>query len=211
VDPVRGRNTLILLAGIVVGFQLLVSASVAASTDNLVPTGSYFRDCVSETSSDHGGPVCQTDNSQLTVWFQSSVTASAETTVRAALNGSYDPTDLNVSYPATVEYNGSAETDIIYQINPNDLGSLIGLTWCDDAVGGYKCDQQYVRFVASNAVDRELACHETGHAVGLTHGAQADPVASNSDGALLGCMETPDTGNHPYLQSNNVDNINDVY
>lgn len=116
-----------------------------------------------------------------------------------------------MSWVASPEYSGSAETDIIYQVSTSGFsGNTIGQTWCDDAVTATRCDQEYVRFRAATYVNRELACHETGHAVGLTHGADAYPSESNT-ASELGCMETPDYGNNPYIESHNVSEINATY
>lgn len=44
-----------------------------------------------------------------------------------------------------------------------------------------------------SGVTRELACHETGHTVGLTHGDWAWPIVSNGD-PRLSYMRTPRGG-----------------
>jgi len=53
---------------------------------------------------------------------------------------------------------------------------------------------------------------ESGHSVGLTHGDQASPTASNLD-ANLGCLRTPLRRSSPYyaLGSHNVGQINGEY
>jgi len=136
--------------------------------------------------------------------------------VAATLTNEYAPTDLSVSTVSTASYTGSAETDIIYQESQYEYGTtvwqnnLIGETWCDDSVDGLRCDQQYVRFNINVYVDLELACHETGHAVGLTHGEDAWAPESNT-ASELGCMETPDSGSRPHLGSHNASQINTVY
>jgi hypothetical protein len=156
------------------------------------------------------GLYCNTDNSSLYYYEQGSV-GSAEYEVDTTLFNSYDGTDLNVTYTSNPVYSGDAETDIIYQVSTSGFsGNAIGQTWCEDAAGGSKCDQEYVRFRTVGYVDRELACHETGHAVGLTHGADAYPSESNT-ASELGCMETPDNGSRPYIESHNVSEINSVY
>jgi hypothetical protein len=86
-----------------------------------------------------------------------------------------------VYWTSSPSYSGSAETDVIYQVSTSGFsGNVIGQTWCNDAVSSTRCDQEYVRFRAAGYVDRELACHETGHAVGLTHGPDATPAESNT-------------------------------
>jgi hypothetical protein len=165
--------------------------------------------CWDGTMSD--GLFCQTDNATLTVFMQSSVSSGRQTTIRNMLSNSYSPTDLAVSYPASASYSGSAETDIIYQVSTSGFsGTTIGQTWCNDAVSSSQCDQEYVRFRGELQFDTELTCHETGHAVGLTHGADAGPAESNT-ASELGCMETPDSGGRPGVGSHNQSEINATY
>ena len=181
----------------------------AATYDNIVPTGNYLLHCASSAPSGNA-IICQTDSSILTVWFTSSINSGMRTTIRSSLDGSYDTTDLNVSYSSSPVTSGAGETDVMYEQSTSGMsGSTIGFEWCDDAVDLVRCDQSYVRF-RYTSIDKELACHETGHAVGLTHGADAWPTTGNND-PILGCMETPDTGSHPLLGSNNADNINSTY
>src|SRR5436189_23739 len=77
-------------------------------------------------------------------------------------------------------------------------------------VQDFQRDQEYVRFRGTLQFDTELTCHETGHAVGLTHGANASPAESNT-AAELGCMETPDSASRPGLGSHNQSEINSTY
>jgi hypothetical protein len=124
---------------------------------------------------------------------------------------SVQATDLSVSYPSSPSYSGSAETDIVYQVSTSGFsGTFIGWTWCDDAVDALRCDQHYARFRGTLQFDTELTCHESGHAVGLTHGADAYPRESDT-ASELGCMETPDYGNRPGLRSHNQSEINSTY
>lgn len=114
--------------------------------------------------------------------------------------------------PCTDHWNwpslGSAETDIVYQIGATVPSGFDGWAWCDDAVSTTRCDQHYVRLRA-NSVTNGLICHETGHAVGLTHGNHAAPNVGQTD-ARLGCMKTPVTANEA-LGSMNKANINETY
>ena len=105
-------------------------------------------------------------------------------------------------------YSGSAQTDIIYQANGSRIPSgAEGFKWCDNAASYFHCDQHYIAF-RSSSPDPGLACHETGHAVGLTHGSNASPVLSNTD-TRLGCMTTPVLNR--WLGSNNAEGINATY
>lgn len=58
-----------------------------------------------------------------------------------------------------------------------------------------RCDQHYVRFDNSTPAQK-VVCHESGHAVGLTHGSDADsgyyPDGSVDDADdSLACLQTP--------------------
>src|SRR4051812_827412 len=185
------------------------AGSGAIAADNMYKTSNANWNCWDGTMAD--GLFCQTDNATLTVFMQASVSSGRQTTIRNMLGSQYNTTDLNVSYPATASYSGSAETDIIYQVSTSGFsGTTIGQTWCNDASSSTECDQEYVRFRGTLQFDTELTCHETGHAVGLTHGADAGPSESNT-AAELGCMETPDSSNRPGLGAHNQSEINGTY
>jgi hypothetical protein len=162
-----------------------IAASTAGAYDNMYKTANYGPDC-------HDGSIyetfCQTDNATLTWFEQSSVTDTGQTNIRSVLEGPFEDTVLSISRDGTPSYSGGAETDIIYQ-----QGSLqspfIGYTWCNDAVSDTRCDQHYVRFLHATP-STKLACHESGHAVGLTHGQDAAPRTGNGDDTLH-CMQTP--------------------
>lgn len=131
------------------------------------------------------------------------------------MSGSYNGTDLNTHYDSTPAFSGSSETDIIYRSNVGDFGStnFIGYSWCDNYTAStgniYDCDQQYVNLKYTSST-RSLACHETGHGVGLLHGTGAYPNKDDLD-AVLGCMRSPNYTANQYLGRNQVDNINPLY
>jgi hypothetical protein len=52
-----------------------------------------------------------------------------------------------------------------------------------------------------------LACPESGHAVGLTHGEDASPAVSNTADSLH-CMRRPDAEADRWLGQHNADQIN---
>ncbi len=87
----------------------------------------------------------------------------------------YDPTDLTAIQESTPSYTGGSETDVIFQYGylPPEAA---GMAWCDDAISSSVRDQHYAKFNTSSP-SYALACHETGHTVGLTHGADALSVA----------------------------------
>jgi hypothetical protein len=181
--------------------------SSADDFDNLVPTYTYSPAC-----HDADGPnnvVCQTDNRSLTAYIEGTIDQYGRAQIQDALLGSYDTTALNATFLLSPQYSGGSETDIIYQQNLNAVPSgYAGITWCNDAVTKHRCDQQYIAFL-STGPDRDIACHETGHAVGLTHGNDAYPRVYAHDEVLLGCMTNP--AKSQYLGSYNTKHINSVY
>lgn len=184
-----------------------VSAASAASFDNLVPTANYDHACQSSTA--YGGYVCQTDNSSLSAYVESSISSSSQNIIESVLVLQYQPTDLTLSLPSTATYTGSPETDIVYQIRSDVPSGNQGYTWCDNSVGFYGCDQQYVAFQNNSVINDGLACHESGHAVGLTHGANASPTQSQTSPSL-GCMARQ-VSSSATLGSNNISAINGFY
>jgi len=68
-------------------------------------------------------------------------------------------------------------------------GEFEAIAWCNDAVTDTRCDQHYNAY-RSDTPGRGLACHESGHAVGLTHGSDASPKVSNGENSL-GCSQEP--------------------
>jgi len=195
-----------ILVGIIAFISILpIAFSWALVTDNMRPTENYPDGCSSSTIY---GDFCQTDNASLTIFRESTITSAGSTSISATLNLSYATTDLNVSNQNPPAYTGASETDIIYRAAPLG-GSFTGYTWCDNAVSVTACDQQYVQF-DNGSPDRALACHETGHGVGLTHGPDAWPALSDTD-ARLGCLRRPVVAANSLLGQNNVDNINSTY
>jgi hypothetical protein len=215
------------LSQVVVALVFVMSFATVASAaqiDNIMPTSTTPGHCV------HGGALetsvhvpCQTDNATTGFWMESSIdrTTGSDTTAEASINatmsGSYNGTDLNTSYDSTPVFSGAGETDMVYRAKNQDFNdsgqNLIGYMWCDDVVNGsaYRCDQAYINFInAGSVATRALACHETGHAVGLLHGEDAAPVTAN-DSTIVQCMATPIINSRPYLGTNNVSNINSVY
>lgn len=211
-----------LVLGMALGAALVGVGSGVAwafTIDTITPTSNYGFACAQGTGPNTGS-VCQTDNGSVSVWFEASISGSVNevANIKDSLNGSYDPiSNLSISYPSTKVTTGPGETDIIYQKGSMPAGSgLSGYTWCDDPVDGatYSCDQQYVRFLQGYYVYRSLACHETGHGIGLLHGPSVYPERPN-DSTDLGCMRRPDTatnsGGTAGLGTYNVDSIHDTY
>ncbi|GLF97170.1 hypothetical protein [Streptomyces yaizuensis] len=212
----RRRRVLapVALAASVLTLGIGSGVAYAAVTDNIVPTANYSPRCIDEGSEpDANGGLCLTDNTDVTYYGDSSgdnmLEAGDKATVNSVMANEYNPTQLNTSYDSSPSFSGSAETDIIYQEGTRNLGSnVLGMAWCNDAVTSSKCDQAYIRIRPGN-YSYGISCHETGHAVGLTHGAQAAPRLRQND-SRLGCMQTP-VPSGAGLGANNRDNINAAY
>ncbi|WP_405615952.1 hypothetical protein OG292_21915 [Streptomyces sp. NBC_01511] len=191
---------------------LLVATGVAwsAATDNLVPTINYNKACYKGVAGDAG--VCQTDNAQVTYYMDSGGSNALETVdknvVQKMMSSEYAPTDLSISYDSTPTWSGSGETDIYYA-EAAVPGSYVGAAWCNDPSSTYRCDQTYIRIEGGGQYTTGRSCHETGHAVGLVHGAESAPRLSQTSSAL-GCMQTPSKSGLP-LGPNNKENINSIY
>lgn len=187
-------------------------AWAAIVTDNMFPTRYAQGICRDDPEGGDGRITCRTDNATLTYYMDSKnpgkLEADDKADVRKSMKYDFNPTDLKVKEHKSPVLKGSAETDIIYQESSSKLPrNADGVTWCNDAASSTKCDQQYVRIRPQYT--RGMACHETGHAVGLLHGDQAYPKKSKKDKAL-GCMKTP-VGSNQNLGSNNKGNINRTY
>ena len=196
--------------------------------DNIVPTINTAA-CFRGSALENGRSiVCQTDNASVSWWLEREIEGpnpttspndtAAEREINRVMNGSYQNTVLHTFYDTSPVFSGPGETDVVYRNDPGAFNdptrNLIGYMWCDDvATGGinvYDCDQAYINLLNRNTVTTALACHETGHAVGLTHGEDARPRTAN-DANVMYCMETPIDNNRDILGPNNVGNINIVY
>ncbi|MEU8145836.1 hypothetical protein [Nonomuraea sp. NPDC048901] len=201
-----------MVAMALVPLTVAVGVAWAAVTDNMFPTESTGSSCVVSTGSH---PPCQTDNREVYFYMDSSgeykLESEDRSTVNAAIDGEYRPTDLAFHYDSSPVFEGSAETDIIYQEGSTGLpDSAAGRTWCNGVSSThYKCDQQYIRIRGNGRYTYARVCHETGHAVGLQHGDYSTPMLRKTD-SRLGCLVTPST-DHNDLGSNNRENINATY
>jgi len=157
-----------------------------AAYDNMYKTRNANWDCFDGTAD--FGLFCQTDGRRLSWFEQRSITNQGRRSVRRVLEASFEATDLRVSRHRQPTYRGARETDIIYQEGSLPSG-VLGQTWCNDRISHRRCDQHYVRF-RSPSPGRKVICHESGHAVGLTHGQDAYPRRRNGLDSL-GCMQTP--------------------
>jgi len=152
---------------------------------------------------------CRQQDAAVSLYRQSSLNAEGQSDVAQVWQGQYNPTDLQGTFVTPV-YSGTEETDIIYQQGTGGMPTnIVGLAWCDDAVGSFThiCDQHYVLFRFS-APGNAVASHETGHAVGLTHPTNANPPGTAMDPAYATMANAPTTAT---LGAHNVQQINSTY
>lgn len=178
--------------------------------DNMYPTLNYDFECTN--GSQNGDGICQTDNEDLRVFAEDSLTSVEEGQIADVLERDYTPTVFDVEWDEDPVYDGDTETDIIYTSGPWDgQGGTLGYAYCDDAKGGTdECDQHYVVFDEDDVLTNRVVCHETGHAVGLTHGEDAYPE-QNDISRVLGCMVTGATDRDQTLGAHNFDQIKATY
>lgn len=194
-------------AGVLATSFAIGGFAYGAVTDNMYPTANTLWDCQDGSM---GDGFCRTDNSYLTVFAESSISSAGRTNIVNTLPR-FDQTDMDVAWAATASYSGDSETDVIYQRVPVDglAGDAIGIAWCDDESSEDKCDQHYVVFEDKYTVPNTI-CHETGHAVGLTHGHEASPRLNQLD-SRLHCMQAVAGYNEILGNDINVPNINSSY
>lgn len=204
----RSRAHLIkFLAAIALAMFAAPTPAHAHHTDNMYKTPNYGPNC--GDFADFQGTFCRTDNATLTVFRENSLSPGGKATIGHVLSWEFEPTDLTVQYPANGTYSGDFETDIIYQRRLDVPAGNEGFAWCNDGVNSEICDQQYVAFLSDNP-PAALVCHESGHAVGLTHGFEAAPRLSNED-VSLACLRRPVPLEISFLGAHNVHEINLAY
>lgn len=170
--------------------EVLSPAFAAPAIDTIVPTANYGYKCAQGLSS---ATVCKTDNRTVTYYMDSNGAYELESPDRTAAKKAVaryrEHTDLsNISYDSTPSFSGDAETDVIFQEGAFGYpDSFKGITWCNDPVADYKCDQQYIRIRGAGNYDEDTAAHEFGHAIGATHGRDSSP-AQDQCASKMGVM-----------------------
>lgn len=154
------------------------------------------------TCEQHSGGTCMGDNALHTVYVDLGYGTQMAIAVWDTLNLSYDTTSVNIQ--STSIMHGS--TDVYYGgDNSGPPGANFGVTTCLDynAPSNKACQHWHVKFYLNNISSwnytqnttfgynarRHIACHETGHTLGLMHGSQATPTMSDLAAAIY-CMQT---------------------
>ena len=195
---------LVVITAVCLGSAGVTFAAIIPGVDSIYPTSNTGWIC-SGSSTVGGSFYCQTDNNSLTFGLES-MTATQQSVFRNMMSSQYNPTDLNTSEESPISYSGSSETDIVFQVGTLGAG-INGITWCNDSISFTKCDQHYVRIIPTRVSSTaSTPCHETGHAVGLTHGSNASPTQLD-DNTNFECLRVQGTaittlGAHNYAQIN---------
>lgn len=162
--------------------HLLIVAAAAFTLlgFHIAPAGaSNFSGATGATGCGGGSPVNMADNAAHYFWYDS-LTNGVENAQNNTRSSDYDPTDVNTFDDSSAK----PTTDVIvrdqdystfcgYSWHPG--GGLWGLATCNSVNGADECESHDVRYdisyieVATQAERRGLACHETGHSLGLMH------------------------------------------
>ena len=193
------------LGWLVVMMTVLVSTATAiahhGSIRSIFPTSNYQAPC-------QKFGVCRQDNASMSYFYGRGLSTDGRSTITSAINNWYSPTNLNPYYDSNPTYDGSAETDVIYAVAPEVVPSgKGGVSRCDDPSGTVECDQTYVSFAYNPYA--ALACHETGHSVGLLHGTDAAPL-QDAEATEFRCMRVS-APSGSYLGDHNIHQINISY
>jgi hypothetical protein len=149
------------------------------------------------------------DDRYLSYQFDSNLSAHMRSASDWTLVHSYNTTDLVVSKFADGHRN---DLNNHYAIGAMPSPGLIGYHDCVywKSLSRTRCTHGHIRYenagLSTTTYERALACHETGHSVGLRH----KGTTANSQ-SIVRCVWTPVPTNDPYLGAHNVAHINGLY
>lgn len=205
----------------------LAAASVVTAVlddDRIFPVAGKSSTC-QETNPDNNTSVCLADSQFHDYHYQNlgpKMTTATNSTIGQSWNTisgwtwQYDPTPL---------YSGQGETDVIYRSSNFLPDGAFGWASCEDRAdtNATRCDQSYVTYhgdficqqglcdgTSSDAAKLwSLACHESGHTLGLLHPDASNPVAPTNE-ADYRCMRSDAALTSAVVGSENVQAINSV-
>lgn len=159
----RWRHTAVVAAA---SLALVVGMANAASADNF---GSQGRPGTGATNSG----VWLTEDRAFSVGYRN-LEASTSDAMADAIEGSYQPTDLEVSHGSASSCPDRTFDTCVYDSDYGDNG-LLGWNACAgtirDAHPAQRCSLTWIKINLhyAGADTMRVACHELGHAVGLRH------------------------------------------
>jgi hypothetical protein len=149
------------------------------------------------------------DDSLLSYQFDTNLSAHMRAASDWTLTKSYATTDLNI-----VKFADGHRTDLNnqYAIGAMPIAGLIGYHDCVYwvSLSRTRCRHGHIRYrnasLSTTTYERALACHETGHSVGLRHRGTTANTQS-----IVRCVWNPVPPGDPYVGSHNVAHINSLY
>lgn len=128
--------------------------------------------------------------------------------------GNYNTTDLNIVYLSS----HTSTVDVYYRNNDNLPNGTAGIYYCVYVANAAqrRCAHSHVEYQGDLIASQPgygatqwaaIACHETGHSVGLLHPADAFPPTTDD----VGCMSTEIPPVDAYVRTHNTTHIQGYY
>jgi hypothetical protein len=173
-------------------------------------------------SAAYAGP-CYANNSNH--YFSYGLDPEWRAAQEATRTGSYETTDLNTFLSAHAGSNGVAISDVHVGKDPGLPSGIAGLYTCQEYEGNFRCYHAHIsyspafdEFLGDSAdFKRHIACHETGHSLGLRHsdnlngGNEDSGLTPEGNATRYVCMSDEDDLFPSGLGSHNVAHINGKY
>lgn len=184
---------------------------VLAVTVGLILTysSSALADNVGPEHDANGFTVNYQDDNLVSYQFDPNLSAQMRAASQWTLVNSYATTDLNVLH---VGDGHDSDWNNHYAIGAMPQPDLIGYHQCIYLFSSRpeRCWHAHVRYrnasLYTTNYERALACHETGHSVGLRH----HGTTANSP-SVVRCMWNPVPSTDPFVGPHNVAHINAIY